>query len=266
MASCSGPIVSDDVKRASARAIDKIIVLSATVCLAAESYRLPSGQFWDQVRSRHPYVPIVLLFVVGFFALSPFESWSTRALADRSVTMRRQILSVFGKLLEISSDISPPLETGDLALHIWQKKRTLRNPFSGVLKRVATYRMSTHPNNRTFSPVKGVGVVGLCWLHNQEVDRNVSDLAAKVTNEAQYNAHIGVHGLDSVMGLKWLDFERVKHRGAVLATPIRNGRGRFVGCISVDASRGYAVLMKRELMEEITNLALAVGREDFECT
>jgi hypothetical protein len=254
------------VKRVHSRAIDKIIVLSATICLAGESYGVPSSQFWGHVRQGHPYIPFLLLAVVGVFALSPFESWSTRALADRSVIMKRQILSVFGKLLEMSSAIKPPLDTGDLALHIWQKRRTLRHPISGVLKRIATYRMSTHPTNRSFTPVKGVGVVGLCWQHNQEVDQDVSELDATLTDEAVYEEYVRVHGKESVMGLGWRDFKKVKHRTAVFATPIRNGRNRFMGCISVDASRGYAVLEKRKLMEEITNLALAVGREDFECT
>jgi hypothetical protein len=180
--------------------------------------------------------------------------------------MKRQILSTFGNLLEISSAIDPPLETGDLALHIWKRQRTFIHPISGVLKRTVTYRMSTQPNNRNFTPTKGVGVVGLCWQHNHEVSWDVTELVAELTDEAAHATYVRVHGRDSVMGLSWREFELVKHRTAVFATPIPNGRGHFVGCVSVDASRGFDVLKRRRLIAEMGDLALAVGREGFECT
>jgi hypothetical protein len=254
------------MKRNKARATDRLVVLAATVCLAGNAYGVPSQAFWAGVKQGHPYVPVILLVVVAFGALGPFEGWSNRTLADRGVAIKRHILSTFGRLLEISGAVQPPLETGDLALHIWQRQRTPAHPISGILKRIASYRMSTYPGNRPFRPVKGVGVVGMCWLSNKEISKDVTELADELTDQAAYDAHVAAHGVHAVMGLSWREFDNVKHRTALFATPVRNGRGKFVGCISVDASRGFDVLDKRELMEAIGNLALTIGLEDFECT
>ncbi|MGW4115087.1 hypothetical protein ACWEFJ_29790 [Actinosynnema sp. NPDC004786] len=255
------------MRRVTAKAIDKSLLLITTLLLAGKTYNVPSKQFWDAVLYDRSYLVVVLLGVAGTFgALTPFESWQMRSLADRNVTMRKRVLSTFGRLLDIGGQVSPPLATGDLALHIWRKRRTLRHPVQGVLKRVATYRMASYPTTRNFSPRKGVGVVGLCWLRNREVDFDVSPLAAQLIDEATFDRFVAQHGKESVMNLTWKTFEVVKHRSAVFATPIRNGRNKFIGCISVDASHGYEVLHRRELLEEMSNLGMAIGREDFECT
>jgi hypothetical protein len=254
------------MKRATARAVDKIALSAATVCLAANTYGLPSQEFWLSVRHEHPYLLILLLVLVALFgALTPFETWSTRSLADRSVIMKRRILSSFGKLLEMADEVRPPLDTGDLALHIWQKRRSLRHPFTGVLIRVASYRMSTSPLNRAFSPSRGVGVVGLCWANNRETAFDVEPLVELLATEESFTRYVDQHGTEAVMNLRWSEFANFRHRTAIFASPIRNGRNRFVGCISVDASRGFPTLDRRELKEEVANLALAVGREEFEC-
>ncbi|MEU4445026.1 hypothetical protein AB0K14_02005 [Actinosynnema sp. NPDC050801] len=255
------------MRRTTAKAIDKSLLLVTTLLLAGKTYNVPSKEIWDAILHDRSYLMLVLLGVAGAFgALTPFEGWQTRSLADRNVTMRRRVLSTFGRLLDIGGQVQPPLATGDLALHIWRKRRTLRHPVQGVLKRVATYRMASYPTTRSFSPRKGVGVVGLCWLYDREVDFDVEPLAARLTDEATFDSFVSQHGPASVMNLTWKTFEVVKHRGAVFATPIRNGRNRFVGCISVDASHGYDVLLRRDLLEEMSNLGMAIGREDFECT
>ena len=254
------------MKRATARATDKVTLSVATLCLAANTYGVPSQALWNSVRREHPYLLILLLLLVALFgALAPFETWSTRSLADRSVIMKRRILSSFGKLLEMAGEVRPPLDTGDLALHIWQKRRSIRHPFTGVLVRIASYRMSTSPLNRSFSPSRGVGVVGMCWASNCETAFDVAPLVATLTTEGSFTSYVREHGTEAVMNLRWPQFRNFGHRTAIFASPIRNGRNRFVGCISVDASRGFTTLDRRELKEEVANLALAVGREEFEC-
>ncbi|MBN6034961.1 hypothetical protein [Amycolatopsis sp. 195334CR] len=253
------------MKRSTAKLLDKAFLLLATLGLAGKAYHVPSKPFWDALLGNRPYVMLVLLGIAGVFgALTPFEAWQARAMADRNVIMRRSILSSFGKLLVISQAIEPPLETGDLALHVWRKRRTLRHPIRGVLKRLATYRMSTHPVTRRFTPVLGEGVVGLCWKYDREYAVDVGPLAAELTDRDAFD-RVREDDPERVMNLTWEGFDRVKHRAAVLATPIRNGRSKFVGCISLDASHGYPVLYRREVLEEMTNLGIYIGREDFEC-
>lgn len=255
------------MKRATAKAADKTVLLSATLCLAGKTYHVPSQPFWSSLLQERPHLMLAFLVVAGVFgAFTPFETWQRRSLADRNVAMRRRILSTFGRLQEISAEVRPALPTGDLALHVWRKRRTLRHPVRGVLKRVATYRMSSYPANRRFSPTMGVGVVGLCWQRDREVGFDVAPLARALTNEQAFDRFVEQHGPEAVMNLDWEAFEEVRHRTALFATPIRNGRNRFVGCVSVDAGHGYEILHSRELLEEMSNLGSAIGREDFECT
>ncbi len=255
------------MSRMTAKSADKVILLSATLFLAGKAYNIPSKAFWDALLSGRSYLLLIFLVVAGVFgAFTPFESWRRRSFVDRNVIMRRRVLSTFGRLLEISAEIEPPLETGDLALHLWRRKRTLRHPVHGVLKRLSSYRMSSFPATRTFAPVRGVGAVGLCWLHDREVAIDVAPLVAALTDPAKYDDHVARHGKESVMNLSWEQFQALKHRTALFVTPIRSGRNKFVGCVSVDAGSGYEVLNRRQLLEEMTNLGMAVGREDFECT
>jgi len=135
-----------------------------------------------------------------------------------------------------------------------------------VLKRLSSYRMASHPATRAFAPARGVGAVGLCWKRDREVSFDVAPLVESLDDEAKFDDYVKRHGEEAVMNLKWKEFKEFTHRTALFVTPIRSGRNKFVGCVSVDSSRGYDVLDRRELLEEMTNLGLAIGREDFECT
>lgn len=255
------------MKRVVARAIDRSIVLLATLCLTGNAYHVPSAQFWSSILQDRPYLPLVQLGIVAVFGvLTPFENWRARSLSDRNVGMRRRMLSTFGRILEIGNKVTPPLDTGDLAMHVWQKRKSLRHPLSGTLKRLSTYRMATAPANRSFSPKKGVGAVGLCWEKDREYTFDAAEISEKLTTKAAFTVHAERFGSESVMNLTWQEFERVKHRTALFVVPIRNGRNKFVGCLSVDASRGYQTLKRRELIEEMSNLGLAIALDEFECT
>lgn len=159
--------------------------------------------------------------------------------------------------------IRPAIGVNDLSLHIWRRKRTLRHPRNGELLRVATYRLGSTPLTRSFHPTKGVGVVGLCWKYDKEVGVDVSALSGDLTDMASFQEYRDVHGDDAVMGLTWEEFCRVNHRGAVFATPIRNSRSKFVGCVSLDAARGYAELNNDRLWHQLNSLSLLIGREGF---
>jgi hypothetical protein len=255
------------MRRGTARAVDRTVLLFSTLCLAGNSYHVPSRAFWDRVLGQRSYVLIVLLGLVTVFgALAPIEAWTLRSRIERSVTIRNQILSSFGRLLSISKGVRPPLPPSDPGLHVWKRRRTLVHPIIGILSRVATYRLGTAPVNRPFSPSKGVGVVGLCWKRNQEVGVDVQSLAMKLTSEEEYQVFREKNGGDAVMNLSWNDFDRLKHRGAVFASPIRNGRNGFIGCISVDASHGYQELDGEELRAQMSLLALVIGQSGFEAT
>jgi hypothetical protein len=248
-----------------AKLADRSLLLLGTLCLAGNAYHVPSAGTWSSILQGKPYLLPLFLLIVGVFgAFTPFEQWQSRSVSDQNVLMRRRILSSFGKILEIGTGINPPLETGDLALHVWRKRRSFRHPVSGTLKRVATYRMATSPMNRSFAPPKGVGAVGMCWQKDREVRFNVEELSETIGAETEFTKYVEEFGAETVMNLSWRQFEDFRHRTALFAVPIRNGRSKFIGCISVDASRGFEVLNDRVLIEEMSNLSLAIGQDDFQ--
>jgi hypothetical protein len=252
------------MKPLTAKILDRLFLLLATLCLAARQYDVPSKAFWTTTLKDRGYLVLVLIGIISVFgAFTPFQAYSARQRVEPRIALRQQILIHFGRLLAIGGKADPKVEVGDLGLHIWRVKRTLRHPVAKRLARVTTYRLGTTPVNRPFTPAKGVGVVGLCWKHNKEAAVDVEALASLLTTEADFDSHRTRNGADSVMGMTWVQFNDVKHRGAVFASPVRNGRGTFVGCVSVDASHSFRYLNDSELWQQVNNLCELLGRDNF---
>jgi hypothetical protein len=106
--------------------------------------------------------------------------------------------------------------------------------------------------------------VGLCWQRDQEVSFDVSDLAVDLSDQQKFEAYRSSKGADSVMGFTWPEFQRYRHRGAVFASPVRNGRNQFVGCVSFDAERGYAELNSGRVWHILNSLCVLMSREGYE--
>ncbi|MFI5954968.1 hypothetical protein [Cryptosporangium sp. NPDC051539] len=247
-----------------AQTVDRLVLLVATVGLAARQYGAPSRAFWDDIPIDQGYVVITLTLTIGLFgALTPFHTVSLRRQAKRKDLLRQQILSHFGRLIAIALRSNAGIDPGDLGLHVWRVGRMIRPPWRPRLIRLATYRLGSTPATRTFKPTRGMGVVGLSWKRNEETSVDVTALSARLTNSKAFADYRAQQGDDAVMGLSWEDFNRVKHRGAVFASPIRDGGGEFVGCVSVDASHGYSSLDTPELWHEINALCAEIGDENL---
>src|SRR5215475_6835375 len=137
------------MKLRTARVLDKGLLLIATLLLLSWEYSIPSHSFWHHGTAGNKYIPLILLLTAALFgALTPFEAFSRRYRTERGVTLRRVILETLGQLLEIAKSVQPPLDISDLALHVWQKKRTLRRPIVGELRRLTTYRLGSSPATR----------------------------------------------------------------------------------------------------------------------
>ncbi|MQY05181.1 hypothetical protein [Actinomadura macrotermitis] len=248
-----------------ARAVDRGVIFAATVMLACKQYGFPSERTWDSFNGKYSFVLIGLIVIAGFFGLaSPFESFTQRLRIERRVVMRRHILTAFGQLLEICKAINPPNSTSDLGLHFWQKKRTVRHPLNGELVRISTYRLGAAPATRKLRPRLGVGVVGLCWKYDQETGVNVEEVARSLVDRDTFESFRDQKGVDAVMGFTWEEFQRYSHRGAVFASPVRNARSRFVGCVSFDVSRGYDDMDVQRVWHVLNSLSFVLGQDGFE--
>ncbi|WP_190090947.1 hypothetical protein [Streptomyces melanogenes] len=243
-----------------AKILDRLILLAASICMVARQYDFPDRKFWTDLSDGRPFVIVTLICIIGIFgAFTPFQALSERKRVERRSAIRQEILTHYGKMLCLAVRAQPPVELQDLGLHIWRIRRSLRHPVHGYLQRVATYRLGSTPTTRTFAPPKGVGVVGLCWKRNSEVSMDVEKLAADLSDQEKFEAYRAAHGAEAVMGFDWAEFQRVRHRGAVFAGPIRGGTGTFRGCVSVDASRGHDSLAVRALWDEINSLCSRLG-------
>jgi hypothetical protein len=242
-----------------AKIIDRTVMLAATCVLIAEQYSAPSAGFWDGFEGSRGYLVATMVIVIATFgALTPTQVWSERSQMGRRTAVRHQVLSHFGRLLEIVSLVEPKLSASDLGLHVWRVTWSIRAPHRRLV-RIATYRLGSAPATRAFEPGKGVGVVGLCWKRNEEVAINVEDLARRLTSPTSYHEFVITNGPDCVMNMTWSEFLRVRHRGAVFASPIRDGKGKFIGCVSVDASRGFDFLAGDALWHEVNSLCLRLA-------
>jgi hypothetical protein len=253
------------MKPSVARSLDRGIVLVATVTLGCKQYGFPSPHTWGNLDRKYSYALIGLIAVAGFFGVAtPFEYLSQRLRVERRLVMHRHILTAFGQLLEICTTISPPNSVSDLGLHFWRTKRSLRRPLHGELLRIATYRLGSAPATRKLRPKRGVGVVGLCWKYDQEISVNVERLKRDLVDESTFEAVRAQRGTDAVMGFTWEDFQRYQHRGAVFASPVRDARSRFIGCVSFDVSHGYDDLDVQAVWHVLNSLSIMLGQDGFE--
>ena len=245
-----------------ARHVDRSVVLASTLVLVARQYSVPSKGFWAASGLGGDIATMTLLALIAIFGtFTPFQSWAERSQVAHRTAVRHQVLTHFGRLLALAVKAQPSIAPTDLGLHIWTIRRSWRTRPFQRLARLATYKLGTTPATRSFEPAKGVGVVGLCWKRNEEVGFNVAALAELLRTQEQYESYRNNKGEDAVMGLSWMDFERIRHRGAVFASPIRNSRGEFIGCVSVDASRSFESLSGDELWHEVNSLCLVLGHD-----
>jgi hypothetical protein len=243
---------------------DKIITLAAVVMLAAIANRYPTKSFAEDIVDHHGWVILLLLSTSGVFtALGPAETLAARSAVKERIAYQYQILGALGRMLDVTKTITPSLDTADFGLHLWRRRRSLRHPVSGRLERIVTYRLGGSPVTRDFRPAKGVGVVGLCWRDNRPVDVDVEALNVGLEDEAAFEHYKSTRGPDAVMGMTWKQFQNVAHRGAVFASPVRDGRGRFIGCVSADARHGYRPLAENGLRRELDSLASSFTRSTF---
>ena len=253
------------MRLATAKVADRFVLLCASVCMVAKQYTYPDKEFWTKAVGNKPYVVVILVIVIGVFgATTPLQSLTSRGSGERRTALRQQILTHYGRMVTLAVQANPGAEISDLGLHIWKIQRPLNRLFRSRLVRLATYRLGSTPQTRAFSPMRGVGVVGLCWKRNEEVAVNVEELNRSLVGPREFDQYKASMGTDAVMGFTWEEFKRVSHRGAVFASPVRDKSGKFAGCVSVDLSSRFDEMNVGSFWHELNALCLELGRDGYQ--
>ncbi|MGW0252684.1 hypothetical protein ACWDYH_39280 [Nocardia goodfellowii] len=251
--------------RAKAAAVwDKSIATAALAVLAARNQEFPNQRLWDDFTDRVPVLVPTLLIVVAVFTLGPFATRAQRSLLSQRTQLEREVLVQFGRMIREADRVIDGFQFEDLGLHAWQVKRPWWLVGGKRLHRVATYRLGGNVVLRKFEPRRGQGVVGMCWKLNAETAFNVEALASTVQSEGAFNAVRATDGDAAVMGLSWSEFQQIRHRGAVFASPIRDNNNNFRGCMSVDAKSGYAKLAESAVPDLLNELAHRMQAHGFD--
>jgi len=162
-----------------------------------------------------------------------------------------------------ANGIDTAVGLGDLGLHVWKKGWGLsrRWPFlRRELHRLRTVRLGALPTLRPVRFYKGKGVVGRCWQANDEVIEDNESRYAHIRSESDWLKL----STDQRDRLSYGEFVQTRDRGAILASPIRDRKDRFVGCVSVDIGHGAHIVRDPDLRSKVRHLCIGVGRNYFE--
>lgn len=226
--------------------------------------------------ARATWAPLAMTTIAAFFGVfQPVRSHHDRQQKPVRDTLNRQLLYVIGDLVnrcqQIADDSrahasarSPALsfDAGDLGLHIWKLawRRRLGWPFFGQeLERLRTMKLGSLPASRQISFYKGKGVVGECWQLNDEIITDIESKYRGVRSEADWlklpPAERG--------GFSYREFQQVRDRGAILASPVRDHTNRFIGCVSLDVKTGAAFIRDDQVRGKIRQLCTQLGGSYF---
>jgi hypothetical protein len=252
---------------------DATIVLICTGLVGARQGNQLDWLWSDPTISQATWLPLLLTSAAGFFgAFQPFRLLHEKRRGPLRLVWERRLLHVLGELVvrcqELASqDRSVGKDTtigiGDLGLHVWKKSWRIdyKWPFIRCeLERLRTVRLGSLPALRQIRFYKGKGIIGRCWQLNDEVIEDIPARFANVQSETDWNK-LSPAERDR---FSYREFMQTRDRGAILASPVRDRSGKFIGCVSVDIGKGVHILRDRSLRNTVQHLCIGVGQSYFE--
>ncbi len=132
-----------------------------------------------------------------------------------------------------------------------------------AMDRLERHRFDDHPGPSHIRWTKGKGVVGLCWLEQSPVHRDLRRTAGQARRQ-------GVRAMasagDAAVGMSPAEFERIATKYAeVHAMPINDATGTMIGVLVVDipynaAVAGGSKLNLPDVEQAIATIAVLAGR------
>lgn len=157
--------------------------------------------------------------------------------AKRQEAVERALV---GALLEIS-DVTDYNKWG-IGVTAWVVRRhgLWRTP---RLERLARRRFTDRPPPSKITWTKGKGIIGLCWELEAEVHRDLRKACEKYPDGNITPERFDATGGDLRQGMSLEEFRTMIGRyGEVLAVPMKDKNGVFLGCVAVDVPIDYCDL------------------------
>ncbi|MCU1668060.1 MAG: hypothetical protein JWP40_987 [Blastococcus sp.] len=124
----------------------------------------------------------------------------------------------------------------------WEVRRAGRNR-PERLERFGRRRFTDRPTPSEITWTRGKGVIGTCWQEQDEVHRDLRAACTRYPNGSVTPEKFKSVRPDLKLGMTLEEFRMMIGKyGEVLAVPIKNRNGKFLGCVAVDVPIEYCVL------------------------
>jgi len=173
---------------------------------------------------------VLAIWVLAFnAALEPGVRAVTRYYRIREEGTERDLRSYLESCLRLIVEDTnlEPLDIGVNAFFVSRRRLKFWEPF---LRKASRIRIRTHSHSRIWW-TKGKGVIGRCWESGKDEGFDLSKI--NVSSAVEWDRLADKDRL----GLNFSEYERTRHYGAIVVVPIIDPRGKFRGCVSVDAPR-----------------------------
>lgn len=220
------------------RVVQALVGAAAAVAILLEQQDLPSAAYWKDHRGY--FYAALVAFVVAAFAL-PLVDATAEHLRERGPTVG---LAVMELLLADFYNIMVATGLGctEIGLHAFVVRRPVRRLFWPEQQRVGTLRLGPVPGPSRIRWTRGKGLIGKCWAERSDQGADlVSDFGPRINDTREQWEALPE---ETRYGLSFEEFTRTKGSyGAIVASPMVTKRGRYKGCIAVDApGSAYALL------------------------
>jgi hypothetical protein len=213
------------------RVVIRTLPLVATF-VASMSMGLYAADIWNLTRSER-VAAVITLAVVGLG-----ESLRTVIggfVRERQLSQARWISETLRALL-VQVVKASQLDWTDVGVNAFLVRRQYRWIGRKVLKRVGRERIKSVPPPSSVVWTRGKGVIGACWEHGIDVGIDLNEYFASV--EESTAEEWSALSDEERLRMTYEEFQRTRHYGVVVATPVLDRAGRVIGVVSADSLDG----------------------------
>ncbi|MPZ67984.1 MAG: hypothetical protein GEU71_00455 [Actinobacteria bacterium] len=221
------------------------LTVVATIVVALFGAKIPAT-FWDDRR-------VWFVGAVVVLALSSVRTLLLNFIGQRSLAQERRVQdalkTAYVQIVELSG-----IDYRDVGLHAFLVRGYRLRPWRKRLVRVGRWRLKSTPPVTGIEWTRGKGLIGRCWELRQNVGANLAEeWGFEELDESEWES------LEEAVryGFSYDEYLRVRAYGAVVAVPILDDAGGFIGCVSADApGETYDLIWTEEVLGALHDAGL----------